>query len=35
MNIKKYEVKVSKSTDNDLINSYATVVLEVDKKEIT
>jgi hypothetical protein len=27
LNIKKYEVKVSKSNDNDLVNSYATVVL--------
>ena len=34
LNIKKYEVKVSKSSDNDPINSYATVVLQVDKKDI-
>ena len=34
LNIKKYEVKVSKSNDNDLINSYATVILQVDKKDI-
>ena len=34
LNIKKYEVKVSKSSDNDPVNSYATVVLQVDKKDI-
>ena len=34
LNIKKYEVKVSKSNDNDVVNSYATVVLQVDKKDI-
>jgi 2-isopropylmalate synthase len=34
LNIKKYEVKVSKSNDNDPVNSYATVVLQVDKKDI-
>jgi len=34
LNIKKYEVKVSRSDDNDLVNSYATVVLQVDKKDI-
>jgi len=34
LNIKKYEVKVSKSNDNDVVNSYATVDLQVDKKDI-
>jgi 2-isopropylmalate synthase len=34
LNIKKYEVKVSKNADSETINSYATVVLEVDKKDI-